>query len=93
VAAALLVAPILSGGEVDPDWDIDSVEIEYAEIDLAEMESLEYADDVFVQVIMDLEGNGPLIIFVDEDVPQGEPVWDDSDWGDDEGWDTASEAI
>jgi hypothetical protein len=72
--------------------------MEYAEVDLAEMETLEYANDVLVQVIMDVEGDGPLIIFVDEDIPQGgDEEWDDADWGDDwgddEGWDTAGEAI
>jgi hypothetical protein len=98
VAAALLVVPILSGVEVESDGDLDTIEMEYAAVDQAEMESLEYAEGVLVQVIMDIEGDGPLIIFVDEDVIQGDDAdWDDADWnddwGDDEGWDTAGEAI
>ena len=98
VAAAVLVAPMLGGGDVNTGDDQDTFEMEYAEVDLAEMESLEYANDVLVQVIMDVEGDGPLIIFVDEDIPQvGDDEWDDADWGDDwgddEGWDTAGEAI
>jgi anti-sigma factor RsiW len=96
VAAAVLVAPML--GSSDIIVDEDTFEMEYAEVDLAEMETLEYASDVLVQVIMDVEGDGPLIIFVDEDIPQGgDEEWDDADWGDDwgddEGWDTAGEAI
>lgn len=98
VVAVLLVSPILGGGGDTQEGELDTVEMEYAEVDLAEMETLEYADDVLVQVIVDVEGDGPLIIFVDEDVDQVDEMdWEDDDWGDDwgddDGWDTASEAI
>ena len=54
--------------------------IEYAEVDDAQIEDLKYADDVFVHVMSEDDGSGPLIIMIDEDAGPLEPMEDDGVW-------------
>ena len=94
-AAALLVSPMFGDKALeDPnsapefsDQD-DGFEIQYAEKDEVEIEELDFADDVFVQVMADEEdAGGPVIIMIDENV---EPIELDEDEG---VWDTGGEPI
>lgn len=85
-AAALLFTPIIGEG-VDNEWAEADLHIEYAEVDEAHLEELEFADDVFVHVMTSEDGDGPLIIMIDEDVA---PVALDEDDG---VWDTGMEPI
>jgi len=94
-AAALLVSPMF-GNTVSEHRDEapefseteDGFEIQYAERDEVEIEELDFADDVFVQVMADEEdAGGPVIIMIDENV---EPI----EMDDEEGiWDTGGEPI
>ena len=83
-AAAMLFAPL-------PDDGVDGVEedirIDYAEMDKAQIEDLEYAEDVLVHVMTEDDGEGPLIIMIDEDAG----AWDMQE--EDAVWDTGMEPI
>lgn len=84
-AAAMLFVPIIGEGlDVEQEEDLS---IEYAEMDQAELEELEFAEDVMVHVMTEEDGSGPLIIMIDEDA--GVMEFEDDDLGD---WDTG-EAI
>lgn len=84
-AAAMLFVPLI-GEELDIESE-DELSIEYAEMDEAMIEDLEFAEDVLVHVMTEEDGSGPLIIMIDEDA--GVMEFED----DDEGvWDTG-EAI
>ena len=83
-AAAMLFTPLL-GDEVDA---VDEeIRIDYAEMDKAQIEDLEYAEDVVVHVMTEDDGDGPLIIMIDEDAG----AWDIQE--DDGLWDTGMEPI
>ena len=94
-AAALLVSPMFGDSAVEnrdssPEFSEqdDGFEIQYAEKDEVEIEELDFADDVFVQVMADEEdAGGPVIIMIDENV---EPIELDEDEG---VWDTGGEPI
>ena len=84
-AAAMLFVPLIGEGlEIESE---DDLSIEYAEMDEAELEELEFAEDVMVHVMTEEDGSGPLIIMIDEDA--GVFELDEDDLGD---WDTG-EAI
>ena len=80
-ALALVVAvPFLSPSTEDSASDepvvTEELQLDFAEINKAEVENLEYAQDVFVHVIQD-EGEGaPMIIFIEEDAPMDEDLED-----------------
>jgi hypothetical protein len=74
------------GEGVNSELGEEIIHIEYAEIDEASLEELEYADDVFVHVMTADDSDGPLIIMIDEDVA---PV----EMEDDGVWDTGMEPI
>lgn len=84
-AAAMLFFAIIGDG-VNSELGEEIIHIEYAEIDEASLEELEYADDVFVHVMTADDSDGPLIIMIDEDVA---PV----EMEDDGVWDTGMEPI
>ena len=83
-AAATLFMVVLDDGVQSLDED---VLIEYAEMDEAQIEELEFAEDVLVHVMTEEDGEGPLIIMIDEDAA----AMDFQD--DDEIWDTGVEPI
>lgn len=79
-AAALLFVPLIGEGlEAESE---DDLSIEYAEMDEAMIEDLEFAEDVLVHVMTEEDGSGPLIIMIDEDAgvlefeDEDEGVWD-----------------
>ncbi len=78
-AAALLFTPIIGEG-VDSNSGEEDLHIEYAEMDEASLDELEFADDVFVHVMTTEDGGGPLIIMIDEDVEPAEFEEDDGVW-------------
>jgi hypothetical protein len=83
-AAAMLFTPLLGDG---PEGVEDDIRIDYAEMDEAQIEDLEYAEDVLVHVMTEDDGDGPLIIMIDEDAGD----WDMEE--EDVVWDTGMEPI
>jgi hypothetical protein len=77
-AAAMLFFAIIDDG-VNSEFEEETINIEYAEVDEASLDELEYADDVFVHVMTPDDSDGPLIIMIDEDVPLVE-MEDDGEW-------------
>ena len=79
-AAAMLFVPLI-GEEIEGDAE-EEISIEYAEVDEAMIEDLEFAEDVLVHVMTEEDGSGPLIIMIDEDAvamdfqDDEEGVWD-----------------
>ena len=76
----MLFVPLI-GEEIEGDAE-EEISIEYAEVDEAMIEDLEFAEDVLVHVMTEEDGSGPLIIMIDEDAvamdfqDDEEGVWD-----------------
>ncbi len=80
-ALALMAAlPFLSPSTKDSNpldpVAAEELQLNFAEINKAEVENLEYAQDVFVHVIQDDGEGAPMIIFIEEDTPMDEELAD-----------------
>ncbi|MEE2749868.1 MAG: RseA family anti-sigma factor [Myxococcota bacterium] len=78
--ALVFAVPFLSPSDEGPTSDepvaTEELQLDFAEINQAEVENLEYAQDVFVHVIQD-EGEGaPMIIFIEEEAPMDDDLED-----------------